>query len=128
MTHKQLLDKLTTKHGLLLNYHMVALTDNIKIRTYQNLTCVLEPCQAYKALNGTCEFDFIFMRQIDHWFKIIIITEHSVKPKDVDESEMFQNGEWTQIIENWGQNVKPIQIDIAILKSQTQAYKLANYN
>lgn len=125
MTHKQLLDKLTTKHGLLLNCHMV---HSNGVHVYNNLTAELVPCTAYKAKKHDTDFDFIYMRKIDAWLKIIIIKEHTSVTKDMQVGDIFEDGEWTEIIENWTQDVEPIQIDIAILKPLTQAYKLANYN
>jgi len=128
----KILDKFKTDGGGILNYHMSALTDDIKIRSYKNLTCELEPCTAYMADNGFFVFDFIFMRHIGHWLEIIIITEHcdlaKFHDREMVEENSFEDGEWTKILEDWAMNVKPIKIDDVTLKTLAQAYKLANYD
>lgn len=124
MIHSKIIEMLTTKSGELLNIHMSPKTI---LNTYENLSPTLIPCQAYRVNNFHFDFDFIFMREVNHWFEIIILEDRSVAIID-DESDLFEYNEWTRILDNWGSAATKIDIDSEIIKELTSAYKLVNYD
>lgn len=126
MIHSKIIEILTTKSGELLNIHM---SPKGNIHPYENLSPTLIPCQPYRvhSFDFHFDFDFIFMREVNHWFEIIILEDRSITIED-NADDLFKYNEWHTILDNWGIAATKIDIDNEIIKELTSAYKLANYH
>ena len=117
---------LTTKSGEVLKIYI---SQKANIHPYENLSPTLIECQSYRIHSFDVHFDFdcIFMREVNHWFEIIILEDRSITIED-NADDLCKYNEWHTILDDWSIAATKIDIDNEIIKELTSAYKLANYH